>query len=297
MRHPGLHHEVCFGNQRHCSKAAEELEKFFNAGEPPVCVGWAPMLASCSYQATFIAVRCLMTLGLRGIILTGAASGPEGIPRFQSTEEREVADYMSTHVLLHDAAPCEQLFRRCVAVLHPGSGHATRSALLAGVPSVIAPCFRDELRNAGAVEGLGCGVAVPTLHKVSASRLRSAVALACSDRQMRHTCRRLSASMAVGGSASDGVLGTIKGSLPRRPRQRRRKMRDGRASAADQQRPEEEGGCVCTVVRLLFTLAAVRPCFPVPLMPSFGRGSVFFGNMQDCCARLSFYEGVAQKQL
>lgn len=262
MCHLGLCDETCARNQHVCRKASLELEEFLGAGEPPVCVGWAPMLASCPSQATFIAVRCLKNLGLRGIILSGAGS-PKGIPRLQSAEEREVADYMATRVLFIDAAPCEQLFRRCVAVLHPGCGQATKSALLAGVPSVISPCCRNEVRNAEAVTRIGCGIAVPTFHEVSNSRLHSALALACFDLGMRQACRRQSALMIAGDSASDGALGRIKkGISSPKLRQRRRKMQAAQAMAGDKRRPEEEGGCVCRVVWLLCAVVGLQQCLP-----------------------------------
>lgn len=268
MCHPGLRDDKCAENRHFCRKASLELEEFLSAGEPPVCVGWAPMLASCPYQATFIAVRCLKNLGLRGIILSGAPR-PNGMPRLQSAEEREVADYMSTRVLFIDAAPCEQLFRRCVAVLHPGCGKATKSALLAGVPSVISPCFRNEVHNAEAVEGLGCGIAVPTLHEVSNSRLHSALALACSDLGMRQACRRQSALMIAGGSATGGVLGTIKGISSPKLRQRRRKTQMVQVMAGAKKRPEEEDGCVCRVVKLWFAVVGLQQWFPTTLVRSF----------------------------
>jgi len=222
------------------------------------------MLASCPSQATFIAVRCLKNLGLRGIILSGAAS-PKGIPRLQSAEEREVADYMATRVLFIDAAPCEQLFRRCVAVLHPGCGQATKSALLAGVPSVISPCFRNEVRNAEAVARIGCGIAVPTFHEVSNSRLHSALALACFDLGMRQACRRQSALMIAGDSAS----GRIKRISSPKLRQRKRKMQAAQVMAADKRRPEEEGGCVCRVAWLLCAVVGLQQCLPMTLMRAF----------------------------
>lgn len=179
---------------RHHCGALDDLRNFLDEGEAPVCVGWAPMLGS-SVQTTWLVVNALKQLRLRGVVIGGSNRG--GLKGATEVEQEALDEYLTEHVLIVESAPLSELLSRCRMVIHPGSSEMTEAALKSGTPAVIAPCVKDEVRNAERVRNAGCGVMIPTLHEVTMAQLASAIEKCCSDRLIRQRCNQMRLQLQV----------------------------------------------------------------------------------------------------
>lgn len=123
----------------------EELERFLQAGEPPVYFGFGSIRAPEGLsQAMLDSAR---SLGRRAVVLRGWAelSVPEG----------------DQHCVAVGDVNHQALFKRVAAVVHHGGAGTTTAAALAGVPQIVVPQMYDQHYWAQRVEALGIGVAHP----------------------------------------------------------------------------------------------------------------------------------------
>jgi sterol 3beta-glucosyltransferase len=105
------------------------LEAFLNAGPPPVYIGFGSMVSRDATRLVGAAVAGLKKAGLRGVIARGWAQLPK---------------LNADHVHFIDAAPHDQLFPRCQAIVHHGGAGTVGAALAAGKPSLIVPFMVDQ---------------------------------------------------------------------------------------------------------------------------------------------------------
>lgn len=120
---------------------------FLEAGEPPVVVTLGTSGASARPELFDAALDALDDHGVRGVFLAS---------------NRELADRISSRAgdrhLVRPFLPLPAVLERARAIVHSGA-HGTNSlALLAGVPSVVAPCLFDQIAHARRQEELGTGV-------------------------------------------------------------------------------------------------------------------------------------------
>ncbi|NJQ01033.1 glycosyltransferase [Streptomyces zingiberis] len=122
-----------------------EVERFLDAGDPPVHFGFGSVRAPVGIADTMIAAaravgrRAILARGWAGLSLGGAAPG--------CLEIGEVNQ--------------QALFRRVAAVVHHGGAGTTTTAAAAGVPQVVLPQLFDQFYFAGRVTALGAGGALP----------------------------------------------------------------------------------------------------------------------------------------
>jgi UDP:flavonoid glycosyltransferase YjiC (YdhE family) len=126
------------------SALSPELQRFLDAGEPPIIftLGSAAVHDSGSfYQESAEAARLL---GHRAVLLVGSdpANRPPNLPE---------------GVAAFDYAPFSKLFPRAAAVVHQGGVGTTGEAMRAGKPMLVMPYAIDQPDNADRVQRLGIG--------------------------------------------------------------------------------------------------------------------------------------------
>lgn len=122
----------------------DELERFLDAGEPPVYFGFgSSMLVQDDLGE--VMVRTARALGRRAIVSRGWAGLelPDDEPDTLAVGEVNL----------------QRLFRRVAAVAHPGSAGTTLVGALAGAPQVLVPQMYDQHYWASRIESLGAGFA------------------------------------------------------------------------------------------------------------------------------------------
>jgi rhamnosyltransferase subunit B len=134
----------CFyDGDRDLGRMAEELDKFLDAGEPPIVftLGSAAVMDARDFYEQSIAAAKI--LGRRAVMLYGVFNQPpKGLD-----QERVGFDY----------APYAQIFPRAAVVVHQGGVGTTAQALRAGVPMLVMPYSHDQPDNAARCRRLGVG--------------------------------------------------------------------------------------------------------------------------------------------
>jgi vancomycin aglycone glucosyltransferase len=143
------------------SPLSSELEKFLEAGEPPLYLGFGSVRAPEGLGQ--VMVQTARALGVRAIVLRGWAD-------LQPPDEG--ADLLSIGEVNQQA-----LFTRVAAVVHHGGAGTTTAAARAGAPQVIIPQHYDQHYWAKRVDQLGVGTAhppvVPTADTLAAALQRA----------------------------------------------------------------------------------------------------------------------------
>ncbi len=130
-------------NRAHGEQLPAELERFLDAGPPPVVFtlgSSAVHVAGDFYEASIDAVR---RLAARAVLLAGA----EGVKR--------LAGRVPASILVLDAAPHSLLFPRASAIVQQCGIGTLAQALRAGRPILCVPYSHDQPDNALRVERLG----------------------------------------------------------------------------------------------------------------------------------------------
>jgi sterol 3beta-glucosyltransferase len=145
----------------------EELSRFLEEGDPPVCVTFGSMVnreAECIGRA---ALESVLKTNRRAIFLTGWGGWqPETPPE---------------KTLFLDAAPHDWLFPRCHTIVHHGGAGTTAAGLRAGVPSIIVPHAADQPFWGSRVAAIGAGPAPVQVKSVSTETMTQALIQADSD--------------------------------------------------------------------------------------------------------------------
>ena len=139
----------------------EELQRFLEAGDPPVYVGFGSMSGREPERLAKLVLEALAKSGQRGLLLTGwggmrALSVPDS-------------------VFVVEAAPHGWLFPRMAAVVHHGGAGTTAEGLRAGAPTVILPFAVDQAFWGKRVKDLGVGPEPIPFKKLTADKLARAI--------------------------------------------------------------------------------------------------------------------------
>ncbi len=121
---------------------AADLEKFLDAGDPPVYLGFGS--ARAPHGIADAVVAAAGRLGLRTVVAAGWA-------------DLSVTD---PDCLVVGEVDQRALFRRVAAVIHHGGAGTTTTAAASGAPQVIVPQMFDQPYFASRVADLGIGVAI-----------------------------------------------------------------------------------------------------------------------------------------
>jgi UDP:flavonoid glycosyltransferase YjiC (YdhE family) len=120
-----------------------EVERFLDAGEPPVVFTLGTSAAGAAgsfYRESLDAARLL---GRRALLLVGRQ------------ERAWLAEPLPTGLLAAEYAPHQAVFARSAAVVHHGGVGTTARALASGRPMLVVPHSHDQPDNAHRVERLG----------------------------------------------------------------------------------------------------------------------------------------------
>lgn len=161
----------------------EAVERFLEAGPPPVYLGFGSMRAT--DETGRVLVEAARKLGLRSILSQGWG---------ELAPSDAAGDCLSIGDVAH-----ELLFPRVAAVVHHGGAGTTTVAARAGVPQVIVPHNYDQPYWAHRVETLGIGARGPAGDQLSAEAIVGALR-ACLAPETRERARELAARV-----QSDGV--------------------------------------------------------------------------------------------
>ena len=159
----------------------ELLERFLQAGPPPVYIGFGSMTPRESGRLTAMAVAALSASGQRGVLLDGWGTlGAGALP--------------STVIAIGDV-PHEWLLPRMAAVVHHGGAGTTGAALRSGVPSIVVPLGFDQPFWGARVHALGVGPPPISRRSLTAERLASAITQAVTNGAMRERAARLGSAL------------------------------------------------------------------------------------------------------
>jgi vancomycin aglycone glucosyltransferase len=134
-----------------------ELERFLDAGEPPVYLGLGSNRAAPAMGAALL--DAARSVGRRAVLSRGWA---ELLP------DDRGGDWISVGDVSHDA-----LFPRVAAVVHHGGAGTTHTAAAAGRVQVVLPHHYDQFSWGERVEALGIGVHAAEGRPVAAERVRA----------------------------------------------------------------------------------------------------------------------------
>ncbi|MFJ8959795.1 glycosyltransferase [Lentzea sp. NPDC102401] len=148
-----------------------ELERFLNAGEAPVCIGFGSMIGADPAATARLITEAVHQAGVRAVLLTGWG----GMSDIATTD----------NVFVIDQAPHSWLFPRARAVVHHGGAGTTAAALRAGVPSVVVPHGVDQPFWAKRIADLGVGPRPLPRSTLSVHSLAAALHAAVTDDRMR----------------------------------------------------------------------------------------------------------------
>ncbi|MFZ1543802.1 MAG: nucleotide disphospho-sugar-binding domain-containing protein [Candidatus Microthrix parvicella] len=123
-----------------------EVTEFLDAGDAPVVVTLGTSAASAQPQVFDQALAALDAHRERAVVLAS-----------NDDLAADLAQRVGAQHLVRPFIPLAPLLRRSKAIVHSGA-HGTNSlALLAGVPSVIAPCLFDQVSHGRRQQELGTG--------------------------------------------------------------------------------------------------------------------------------------------
>jgi sterol 3beta-glucosyltransferase len=121
---------------------AIELQRFLDAGAPPVCVSFGSMINRDAERIDKIVRFALTQTNSRGIILSGWSDLKNGT---------------SGDLLYLDAIPHDWLLPRCKMVIHHGGAGTVSAGLRAGIPNIVVPFTADQPFWGRRVHAVGAG--------------------------------------------------------------------------------------------------------------------------------------------
>ncbi len=167
-----------------------ELERFLDAGAPPVYVGFGSMPLRDPAAMGTVAIGAARAQGRRVVLSSGWAD----LTAVDDGEDCLVVGEVNQ----------QALFPRVAAVVHHGGAGTTRAAAAAGVPQVVVPQIADQFYWAERVAALGIGAAhagsLPTDESLSAALATALTA------ETAGTARTMSSQIATDGADRAAAL-------------------------------------------------------------------------------------------
>jgi UDP:flavonoid glycosyltransferase YjiC (YdhE family) len=140
-----------------------ELERFLDAGPPPVYIGFGSMPDRDPAASTALIRKAVRAAGVRAVVSRGWAGLGLG--------EVEIAKGGDPDLCVVDAVPHGKLFPRVAAVVHHGGSGTTASAARAGVPQLVIPHLLDQFFWGQRIATLGVGPRAIPRRRLTARRL------------------------------------------------------------------------------------------------------------------------------
>ena len=149
----------------------DDLLRFLESGDPPVCFSFGSMTDRYNGEQTQIVIETLQKTNRRGILVTAWGG-------LQGAEE-------SDRVFVIDSVPFDWLLPRCAAVVHHGGSGATSAGLRAGVPSIVVAFMADQPFWGQRIFELGCGPQPIRRKNLTVDCLADAVTIAVTDKTLQ----------------------------------------------------------------------------------------------------------------
>jgi len=142
------------------NKLSDDVEKFLNAGKPPIFIGFGsnPIAQPEKYSQIFKEVS--KATNQRLIISKGWADLPEN---------------NSSDILYVDEMPFEFLFPRLAAIVYHGGTGTMAAAARAGIPQAAFPFMADQFENSKQIVKLGLGPKACDFKKLTEDALTAAI--------------------------------------------------------------------------------------------------------------------------
>jgi vancomycin aglycone glucosyltransferase len=163
-----------------------DLERFLQAGPPPVYLGYGSMVDADAVGTLAMAAQ-LCRAGHRVVVARGWS--------------KQVAAPADPRLMVIDGAPHGALLPRCFGAVHHGGAGTTHAVACAGIPQFVVPHLLDQFDLGERVFRLGLGPAPVKRSKLDAPRLLAAVQRMASDGSMQARAAEVGAAIA----ADDGV--------------------------------------------------------------------------------------------
>jgi sterol 3beta-glucosyltransferase len=170
---------------------SSRLQKFLDAGPPPVYIGFGSMVNQNPQETARMVIAALEKSGQRGIVGSG----------WSCIEGEALPD--SVHVI--GSVPHSWLFPRMVAVVHHGGVGTTAAGLRAGVPSILTPFFGDQPYWGHRIFELGVGPKPIPKKQLNAENLSNAISIAVNDELMKEKAAELGSKIRSENGVSEAV--------------------------------------------------------------------------------------------
>lgn len=149
-----------FFDSGHSYQPSDDLQRFLDAGEAPVCISFGSMINRAAERIDIVVRSALQRLGQRGIILSGWS---------------ELNRPPSNDLLYLDAASHDWLLPRCTMIVHHGGAGTTAAGLRAGIPNIVVPHTADQPFWGNRVHAIGVGPKPIPVKKLSVETLMRAI--------------------------------------------------------------------------------------------------------------------------
>lgn len=153
------------------------LQKFLDAGPPPVYIGFGSMTGRDAGKTTELILAALAISEQRAVVGSGWSGLGDG--------------RLPGHIFQLDAAPHDRLFPLMAAVVHHGGAGTTAAGLRAGIPTLIIPHFADQPFWGRRVYALGVGPKPVPRHKLTVDKLARGIETAVFDPHIRQRAAAL----------------------------------------------------------------------------------------------------------
>ena len=171
-----------------------ELERFLDAGEPPVYIGFGSMLVNdvdIQKQTLALLIEAVALAGCRAVI-QAALWGQCDV----------VSDKTIYYVKRSDH---QQVFPRCRLVVHHGGAGTVQATMLAGVPSVVVAHIAEQQFWGHELKRLGLAAGLLTRKKLTAKKLAKQIVTVMHSDNMLQKAREIAARM----HKEDGVARAV----------------------------------------------------------------------------------------
>lgn len=167
------------------------LQKFMDAGPPPIYVGFGSMTSGDPGRMTQIILEAVRRTGQRAILSTGWGG-------FH-------AEDMPKSVLPVGFVSHPWLFPRVSMAIHHGGAGTTAAVLQAGVPSIIIPFFADQFFWGRRVRDLGVGAGPIPRKVLTEDFLEAAIRAVLDNGDMTARARNIAKAI----EAEDGIAAAV----------------------------------------------------------------------------------------
>ncbi|KAL4928929.1 putative UDP-glucose,sterol transferase [Aspergillus undulatus] len=146
----------------------DDLQRFLDAGPPPVYIGFGSIVVDDSAALTKIVFDAVQKTGQRAVVSKGW--GNIGADQADSDS-----------IIMIDKCPHDWLFQHVSAVVHHGGAGTTAAGLALGKPTIIIPFFGDQTFWGSIVSRAGAGPDPIPWKRLKAEKLAEAIQIALKD--------------------------------------------------------------------------------------------------------------------